>query len=331
MKKILCCVLAVVMLLSFVSCGSKLEWPDSKVAALIPQPTSNKGEINSSSNTYLSADVKAVSLSDYNDYVAACIEKGFTVDSEETGDSYDAYNKDGYKLHIYYYDSDEEMHITVDAPEEMGSIEWPTTGLGAMMPSTKSTIGRIVCDDSESFIVHVGETTIEEYKEYVRACENKGFNIDHSKEDKYYSATNKAGYEVTLRYLGFNCIEVSVSIPEEEDSDTNDDIDEEENSSKETHEDVSSKEDIGVSASFKETMDSYEAFMDEYVEFMEKYSKSDDVIGMLGEYTEFMSKYSDYMSKIQAIDQDELSVADAAYYLEVTTRVTQKLLKVSEK
>lgn len=50
---------------------------------------------------------------------------------------------------------------------------------------------------------------------------------------------------------------------------------------------------------------------------------------MLIEYSDFVTKYADYVSKIEAIDEDELSAADLAYYIEVTARVTEKLSKIS--
>lgn len=94
-------------------------------------------------------------------------------------------------------------------------------------------------------------------------------------------------------------------------------------------EDESQKTDNNVSTNFKETMDSYEAFIDEYVEFMNKYQESDDTAAMLTDYSEFVSKYKDYAAKIDEINEDELSAADLAYYIEVTDRVNSKLASIS--
>lgn len=75
-------------------------------------------------------------------------------------------------------------------------------------------------------------------------------------------------------------------------------------------------------------MDSYEDFFDEYVAFMQKYQNSSgtDTIALLSDFSDYMAKYTDYMEKIDSIDQDDLSTEEALYYLEVTTRVSQKLL-----
>ncbi len=51
---------------------------------------------------------------------------------------------------------------------------------------------------------------------------------------------------------------------------------------------------------------------------------------MLSEYTELLSQYNTYMDKVSKIDEDELSSADLAYYLDVTNRVNKKLLEVQQ-
>lgn len=75
------------------------------------------------------------------------------------------------------------------------------------------------------------------------------------------------------------------------------------------------------------TIFQYEEFMDEYVAFMKKYQTATDTSSMLMDYLAFMQKYSDFSEKANAYDTNEMSNADAAYYLEVTSRVSQKLLQ----
>lgn len=84
----------------------------------------------------------------------------------------------------------------------------------------------------------------------------------------------------------------------------------------------------GVDPDLKAFLDSYEEFMDEYIEFMEKYMANPTDLNLLGEYADIMAKYSDFESKINKYDSKQMSSADAAYYLEVTTRVTQKMMKI---
>ena len=78
----------------------------------------------------------------------------------------------------------------------------------------------------------------------------------------------------------------------------------------------------------KAFLDSYEAFMDDYIDFMQKYMANPTDLSLLAGYADIMTKYADFADKIDKYDSDDMSTADAAYYLEVTTRVTQKMLKV---
>ena len=101
-----------------------------------------------------------------------------------------------------------------------------------------------------------------------------------------------------------------------------------EQSSKKESSKEESSESEEVSSSFKETMDEYEEFMDKYVDFMKSYDAND--VTMLSEYTELLSQYNTYMDKVSKIDEDSLSSADLAYYLDVTNRVNKKLLEVQQ-
>ena len=107
-------------------------------------------------------------------------------------------------------------------------------------------------------------------------------------------------------------------------SDESSDVESEPETEKPKKEESSESEE--VSSSFKETMDEYEEFMDKYVDFMKSYDAND--VTMLSEYTELLSQYNTYMDKVSKIDEDELSSADLAYYLDVTNRVNKKLLEV---
>ena len=84
----------------------------------------------------------------------------------------------------------------------------------------------------------------------------------------------------------------------------------------------------GVDPDLKEFLDSYEDFIDEYVEFMKKYkSDSGNTMALLGEYSEIMTKYADFAEKVNNYNSSNLSAEDYKYYIEVTTRCTQKMLE----
>ena len=81
----------------------------------------------------------------------------------------------------------------------------------------------------------------------------------------------------------------------------------------------------------KEALDSYEAYMDEYIAFMERYKAADasDMAAMMGDYMDMLSRYSEFAEKIDALGESELTNAELAYYIEVTNRVSQKLLNAA--
>ena len=81
----------------------------------------------------------------------------------------------------------------------------------------------------------------------------------------------------------------------------------------------------------KEFLDAYEACMDEYVDFMQKYMNADptSMVSMMGDYYSILARYTEFAEKIDAFDESELTNAELAYYLEVTNRVSQKLLSVA--
>ncbi len=93
--------------------------------------------------------------------------------------------------------------------------------------------------------------------------------------------------------------------------------------------DVSKKKSSGVDPDLKAFLDSYEDFVDEYVVFMKKYSSDpNNVASMLGEYSEIMARYADFAEKIDEYDSKTMSTEDAKYYIEVTSRCSQKMLDI---
>lgn len=85
---------------------------------------------------------------------------------------------------------------------------------------------------------------------------------------------------------------------------------------------------VGVDPDLVAFLNEYEDFVDEYCEFMKKYSENPTDLTLLADYASIMQEYSDFADKINAYDSKSMSTADANYYLEVTTRCTQKMLTV---
>lgn len=101
-------------------------WPDSELGALLPEPESTTGEIGHESETSFSIDVCDVSVEQFNDYIDAVKDKGFTVDYSKSSDSFHADNDAGYSVSIYYALSDENvMSISIDAPDDEADAAKP--------------------------------------------------------------------------------------------------------------------------------------------------------------------------------------------------------------
>lgn len=87
----------------------------------------------------------------------------------------------------------------------------------------------------------------------------------------------------------------------------------------------------GMRPEFKEAMDTYEAFFDEYIAFMKKYAESDGTdLELLSDYADYMSKYAETMEAFEEWENKDLNTAETAYYIEVQTRISQKLLQVAQ-
>ena len=127
---------------------------------------------------------------------------------------YDAYNKDGYKLHLYYYEGENELDISLNAPMKMSQITWSTSDYGKMLPTPKSTLGKIEKDDKTGLTVYIGETTLDDYNAYVTACTEKGFTVNSIKAEKTFTASNAEGYKLTVDYKGNNTMYISLKEPE---------------------------------------------------------------------------------------------------------------------
>ena len=321
----------------------KIKWSEMVLGDLLPEPPANRGNIHTNTADTLWVDIDKVSEKQHTDYIDACKEKGFTVDPEVNSVYYDAFNSDGYKLSLSYYDSSKQMGIKLDKPMEMSNIEWPSSKAGAQLPAPKSLFGKFSYEHEDNFFVYIGNTTKDDFNDYVKACSDKGFTVDYDKSDDYYRAGNGNGWKISLEYEGFNIMSVEIetdgettssSTAESEVSQTStensetDSSEPEESTSSETSQEVGAD---GLRVDFKEAMDSYEEFMNEYVEFMKKYSADPTNPELTVDYADYMAKYADFAEKMEKWDDEEMNAKEIAYYTEVVARVNQKLRKLQHR
>ena len=318
--------------------SEKIDWNDIELNEYLSKPDSDKGEIMTNLEDSLSVYIHKMSKDDYKSYLAECQAMGFSIESEKSESGYHAFNSDGYVLTLWYIESDEELSIQLEAPMEMGELRWPVNEMSASLPAPKSDKGIISRDSSEGCFIYVGETTIDDYNDYVRECTENGFEIDYEKGATYYYAENAEGYKLSLNYQGNGVMSIemkkleyieAVETPAEEEAVQTDDEDAA-SQEIETVEADEKESASGVRPEFKEIMDSYEAFFDEYIDFMEKYinADADDLVVLMDDYADYMAKYAETIKKMEAVENEEMSTEEAIYYAEVTSRITKKLLEV---
>ena len=315
--------------------GEKIVWSDMILGDILPEPPANKGEIYDNSTNELWIDINDISDKQYANYVEACKENGFTVDENSDSSSFEAYNDKGYKLSLSHYGSDDNMTIQLEAPMEFGTITWPSSTAGKLLPAPKSTTGKFSYEHDDNFFVYIGNTSKADFDAYVADCSNKGFSVDYDKGDTYYYADNADGWHISLKYEGNNIMSINIDFPDNEESNEITSSDTATPSTDTSSEpEVSEEPDTnneGLNHDFKAAMDSYESFMNDYVEFMKKYAASDGTdLSILADYTDYMNKYTDFVEDFEKWEDEDLNAEEIAYYLEVQTRVTEKLLEITQ-
>lgn len=192
----------------------KYNWKDVILKNEIPKPHSKYGIIYANSDDNLNLNVYNINAEEYKEYVAECKEEGFVIDAEDLDDSFKGFNGKGYKVSLLYYETDNEMQITLEAPINLATLNWPESEMARLLPQPQSKLGRIDKDDNTGLLVYIGDTTIEEYHDYVSLCKEKGFNIDVNESEKQFYAKNSDSNKLTVNYEGNNVILIDLSEPE---------------------------------------------------------------------------------------------------------------------
>lgn len=347
MKKVLTAFFAVVLMAGLTGCGiignktEKIAWKDEIVLAeKLPEREDDKGKIYTNSKSELRLNVDEVTPKQYYAYVDACKELGYTLESEEDDRSFKAYDQDGYKLELDFFETSAYMSINLSAPMEMEEITVPDSELGKQLPKPQSTKGNVYTNNDGALRIYFGGIPLAQYSAYVDECIASGFNVDADKNEKRFKADNSEGYSLTVSYEGNNVIEVYITAPKETESSSPEDISSDVSSSSSElnsegiseensqDEESTSGDILGdiIRPEVKEAIDSYEAFIDEYCEFMKKYATSDNPLTLMSEYMDYLQKVTEMGEKFDNMDSSDWTTAETAYYTEVMLRCQQKLL-----
>lgn len=95
----------------------KFDWNEIELCNRLPEPKSDIGMVFSNDSDRLR---EKTSKNDYKAYIEECQSMGYTVESENDGDRYNAFDEEGYGLSLSYIG--ETMYIELEAPVEMGTL-----------------------------------------------------------------------------------------------------------------------------------------------------------------------------------------------------------------
>ena len=187
-----------------------LEIPETELSLVMPQIEGGKGEVVTNNEEYFGVEYYGITESGFEDYKKECKKQGYTIDIENTGSLFEAFNADGYNIRVTYSDSNKKLHVTMTDDMDMQKFIWPDSVVAKLLPIPKSDQGRLQSSSDTCLIIYVGNTTFDEYKEYVNACIEKGFSKGMSQTDDHYHAENVDGYSVKVEYRGFNTIFIRI-------------------------------------------------------------------------------------------------------------------------
>ena len=187
-------------------------WPSDGLATYIPQPPTEFGEIEKNDASTFSISTYQVTDAQYKEYISACSKEGYTVEISDNSISHTAYNDEGYKLSLTYYSSWDELEIEVEAPMQLNTIVWPKSEAGRAVPEPESKVGKIAWEHEDSFLIYIGNTSIDDFLAYTYLCADNGYDKNYDRGEKYYNADNVSNhYHISIRYEGFNTMSIKVS------------------------------------------------------------------------------------------------------------------------
>lgn len=220
--------------------------------------------------------------------------------------------------------------------EEVHQLNWPDSGLAAMLPEPGTDKGEVSMDSADYLSVDLEQRSEEDFNKYVEACKEKGFTVDYSSSSSSYYADNEEGYHLSLFYAeSRDEISIQLSAPSEEKPEEEapeETTPEQDATPEESPQDEPETDgDASASSDYRAMVDEWEAFMNKYCDFMETYNgDSGNVASMALDYADMMSQYSDWAEKMDAVDDSNLSAEDVQYYIDAQSRINKRLLEIGE-
>ena len=94
-----------------------------------------------------------------------------------------------------------------------GSLEWPNTRLGNVIPQMENVKGEIGYSSMDTLHISLEGVSETQYAGYVDACKAKGFTIDIVADNDSFVAFNSEGYKIDLSYFSKGDMWIYVDAP----------------------------------------------------------------------------------------------------------------------
>ncbi|MBR4733396.1 MAG: hypothetical protein IK081_11580 [Lachnospiraceae bacterium] len=174
-------------------------WPTQGLGSDLPKPE-GKLKYTSSTTSGFSATFSA-KKADYDQYVKKCKECGYSIDAEETDDSYLAYDENDNKLSVEYSKYSDDIRVDLDKGLTWRDFNWPDSELLNSVPvptAEKSCLDEL---SKNGISIYVGEVTREQFEAYVQECINAGFEgYFRNGSDNFYGSNTKEKKRVKVDF-----------------------------------------------------------------------------------------------------------------------------------
>ena len=109
---LLFCIIVIPLSIKYLIRNNRLKWPDSKMATMIPKPSSNSGHIEVNSENELLVEINNVTQDDFDGYLLSSNNR-FNKYEKRNEIYYSAYDSEGNILELDYYSANQKMKIHV--------------------------------------------------------------------------------------------------------------------------------------------------------------------------------------------------------------------------
>lgn len=195
-----------------ISDDNGFEWLETGLSTQIPKISAEEGSIYTNNDTELSIRLEGISYNEFESYVTACKELGYTVDAVKDTYTYTAYNEEGYLLEVSCYTDD--LGVELKAPQTgIADYKWPENDLAQRIPEMEADSGSTEAEESEKCEIFLYGISQEDYVAYIKLCENAGFTIDCERSEQTYCGFDSEGYKLSVSLNELRRMDIVVESP----------------------------------------------------------------------------------------------------------------------